>query len=371
MEKIAIIPSPGFSYEAFFGMDQDARVLYKEGVATSRLLRRGLLEKGFDLCKYEKGAAGCKAVLMMDSLPYDVARDARDKQLVYLGVEPDMVNSLNSPRRLARLARHMDRVVGSGSRLKGVGSGGAIYAEYTIDVRDFLSQARDEPALGFADRKLACMLARRGFPTKNAKALFKTREAVANWFNDEAAASGDFDLYGIEWDGERLSNVYRGFAEDKRETYGRYRFAFSFNNNPDMFCTDKLLDCFKYGIVPIGNFAAFPEIPRDIYIEHSDFPDMGELYAYMKAMGEDEWKGYLARARAFLLSEEAGRYDVSATVGLLAGIFAEPARRKTALDLFGIRLAVMGAKLEKLRNAGFSRALAAIFRKLRLMAGGK
>jgi len=46
-------------------------------------------------------------------------------------------------------------------------------------------------------------------------------------------------------------------------------------------------------------------IPSDCYIDRRKFRDTGEVYAFLKAMTEPEFRGYQQRIAAFLRSDAA------------------------------------------------------------------
>jgi hypothetical protein len=186
---------------------------------------------------------------------------------------------------------------------------------------------------GFVNRnRFCCLIAgNKSLATKDERNLYPERVKAIKWFEENAPH--DFDLYGIGWNMpvlhqgligkierrifEALGSLvdfrpfpsYRGRVEHKHEILERTRFSICYENVRDLpgYITEKIFDCFFSGCVPVywgaSNIAA--HIPEDCFIDRRKFSDTGEVYAFIKAMTEPEFRGYQQRIAAFLGSGAA------------------------------------------------------------------
>lgn len=198
---------------------------------------------------------------------------------------------------------------------------------------NFPNPIRVHPVDGFEGRdRFCCLIAgNKTLSTKDARNLYPERVRAIRWF--EQHAPHDFDLFGVDWNMPELHRgqlgrverrifrmlggmlklrpfpSYRGRIEHKREVLERTRFSICYENVCDLpgYITEKIFDCFFSGCVPVywgaGNIAA--HIPADCYIDRRKFRDTGEVYAFLKAMTEQEFRGYQQRITAFLRSDAA------------------------------------------------------------------
>lgn len=189
------------------------------------------------------------------------------------------------------------------------------------------------PADGFENRdRFCCLIAgNKTLATEDERNLYPERVKAIHWL--EQHAPQDFDLYGINWDmpvphGGLLGKVehrfwrvanrfvtlrpfpsYRGRVEHKRDVLTRTRFSICYENVRDLpgYITEKIFDCFFSGCVPVywgaGNIT--DHIPADCFIDRRQFRDTGEVYAFLKGMTEQEFRGYQQRIAAFLQSDAA------------------------------------------------------------------
>ena len=189
------------------------------------------------------------------------------------------------------------------------------------------------PEDGFENRKRFCCLiaSNKTLRVPDDRILLPERVASIRWF--ERHAPHDFDLYGINWDmpvpyGGLLGKVerriwrvvnrfvtlrpfpsYRGRVQHKSDVLTRTRFSICYENVRDLpgYITEKIFDCFFSGCVPVywgaGNIT--DHIPADCFIDRRQFRDTGEVYAFLKSMTEQEFRGYQQRIAAFLQSDAA------------------------------------------------------------------
>lgn len=189
------------------------------------------------------------------------------------------------------------------------------------------------PEVGFADRERFCCLISSNITLtdQDDRILYPERVRVIRWFEEHAPH--DFDLYGVGWDipvvhrglvGKlerrfwrmlarhvklRPFPSYRGKVANKRDVLTRTRFAICYENVRDMsgYITEKIFDCFFSGCVPVywGACNITDHIPADCFVDRRKYRDTGEVYNFLKAMTELEFKGYQQRIVEFLHSDAA------------------------------------------------------------------
>lgn len=189
------------------------------------------------------------------------------------------------------------------------------------------------PVDGFSYRDHFCCLisSNRTLAVKDDRILYAERVRAIRWF--ETHAPQDFDLYGVGWDIPVVSSgligklerrfwralsrlvklrpfpSYRGRVAHKSDVLMRTRFAICYENVRDLpgYITEKIFDCFFSGCVPVywGARNITEHIPADCFVDRRNFRDTGEVYAYLKAMTEKEFKDYQQRIAAFLQSDAA------------------------------------------------------------------
>lgn len=186
---------------------------------------------------------------------------------------------------------------------------------------------------GFEKRdRFSCLISgNKTLPSKDERNLYPERVRAIRWF--EAHAPHDFDLYGVDWDlplvhGGLVGKLerrflrllgrfvklrpfpsYRGRVAHKRDVLTRTRFAICYENVRDLpgYITEKIFDCFFSGCVPVywGASNITDHIPADCFVDRRQFSDTGEVYNFLKAMTELEFRGYQQRIAAFLQSDAA------------------------------------------------------------------
>jgi hypothetical protein len=186
---------------------------------------------------------------------------------------------------------------------------------------------------GFEKRdRFCCLIAgNKTLASYDSRNLYLERIKVIRWF--ERHAPQDFDLFGTGWHipsvhqgiagkiERRIFRAlagmlklrpfpsYRGRIEHKREVLSRTRFSICYENVSDLpgYITEKIFDCFFSGCVPVywGASNIANHIPLDCFIDRRRFSDTGDVYDFLKAMSEQEFKGYQQRIADFLSSEQA------------------------------------------------------------------
>lgn len=189
------------------------------------------------------------------------------------------------------------------------------------------------PADGFSSRDRFCCLisSNRTLASRDDRILYPERVKAIRWF--ETHAPHDFDLYGLDWRmpvlrggliGKLERRVwralgrfvtlrpfpsYRGKVTHKRDVLARTRFSICYENACDLpgYITEKIFDCFFSGCVPVywGANNIVDHIPADCFIDRRQFRDTEDVYKFLKAISEDEFKEYQRRIAVFLQSDAA------------------------------------------------------------------
>jgi hypothetical protein len=180
--------------------------------------------------------------------------------------------------------------------------------------------------------RFCCLIAsNKTMPIRDERILYTERVSAIRWF--EQHAPQDFDLYGVDWNmpavpagygGKVLRRAYRlltkyiklhpfpsyrGRIEHKKAVLQRTRFAICYENVHDLpgYITEKIFDCFFSGCIPVywGANNVTDYIPTDCFIDRRQFADTEAVYQHLKAITEDEFRGYQQRIAFFLASDAA------------------------------------------------------------------
>ena len=158
-------------------------------------------------------------------------------------------------------------------------------------------------------RKLLCLMQ----TAKNSDyphSLYPRRIEAIQWFQKNALF--EFDLYGRGWPIQSFP-VYKGVTNNKLVTYSKYKFAITFENcdNATGYISEKILDCFMAGIVPIywGAPNVTTHIPEQCFIDMRDFSNYEDLYRYLKGISYVRYCEYLEAIDDFIRSDKANQFD--------------------------------------------------------------
>ena len=190
--------------------------------------------------------------------------------------------------------------------------------------------AHDFEALkaAFHHRKL-CTLIAGAKGAQHPNELYSERLRAIHWF--QANAPQDFDLYGFGWNPAGFPS-YQGAVDDKLATLARYRFAICYENarNYPGYITEKILDCFRAGVVPVYLGAPNVDrwIPRDCYIDRNDFPTEQALYAHLAAMDAQTHGAYLDRIRDLLASPRIYPFTTECFITTLTSFVARDVKAR-------------------------------------------
>ena len=108
---------------------------------------------------------------------------------------------------------------------------------------------------------------------------------------------------------------YKGSVVSKTETYHHYKFALCLENMKETsgYITEKIYDCLAAGVVPIyegaKNITQF--VPKECFIEYSQFSSVIELDNYIRNMQEDEYYGYISAIDSFFDKNNSTQYSAA------------------------------------------------------------
>ena len=130
--------------------------------------------------------------------------------------------------------------------------------------------------------------------------LYSERKKIIDWFDKNHP--DEFEFYGFGWNREKY-RTYFGTCKDKKVVYTKFKFALALENVSMENClSEKILDCFTAGIVPIYKGATNIDkfIPESCYIDYNKFDTVNEMYEYLKNMDDKTYKGYIISIKEFL-----------------------------------------------------------------------
>jgi hypothetical protein len=169
-----------------------------------------------------------------------------------------------------------------------------------------------------------CVLVATNQRRGNPQELYSERLKAIRWFEMHHPES--FDLYGRGWSElgirghARLRKLglmglltqffppekrpsYRGSVADKLPLMQRYRFSICYENVREIpgYITEKIFDSFQASCVPV--YLGAPDIaqhvPEGCFIDYNQFGTYERLHAFLTAMTDAEYLGYLDRIEAF------------------------------------------------------------------------
>lgn len=164
----------------------------------------------------------------------------------------------------------------------------------------------------FKNKKLAILVSSKK-KSPHANELYSAREKTVDFYCQNHPE--DLDLFGPHWP---PSPVYKGVIPgtllDKVRKLKGYKFCYAYENIKDEpgYITEKILNCFQAGCVPIYWGASNVEqyIPKSCFISRKEFNSEAELYDYIKNMPEDEYNQYLNDIKQYLDSDQAKIFTI-------------------------------------------------------------
>jgi hypothetical protein len=228
---------------------------------------------------------------------YDLAKFPREKLVLFMWEPKTVLRRMYLPRIrhcFSRVYTWNDSLIDGKTHFK-------FYYPVLISMIDNV--------VAFEEKKL-CTLVASDLKSPYENELYTARREAIRFF--EQVGEEGFEFYGRRWNPLEYPS-YRGTTDDKIGTIKNYRFNICYENtkNTPGYITEKIFDCFAAGTIPIywGASNVDEYIPKDCFIDRNAFNSMEELYAFMKAMPKEEYEGYLARIRDFLVSDAAKKFS--------------------------------------------------------------
>jgi hypothetical protein len=148
----------------------------------------------------------------------------------------------------------------------------------------------------------------------------------------------EIDVFGSGWDNlgnlpsrweeklRRVSGVFRGRCDDKHETMRRYRFGIAYENTACTgWVTEKIVDCFVAGIVPV--YLGAPDIadfvPPGSFLDASRYASPEDLADRMRSTPDAEAMAMVASGREYLGSPAGERHSVEGFADWIVGLIRE------------------------------------------------
>jgi hypothetical protein len=145
----------------------------------------------------------------------------------------------------------------------------------------------------------------------------------------------EIDVFGPGWENldnlpslweeklRRVSGVFRGPCDDKRETVRHYRFGIAYENTSwPGYVTEKIIDCFVAGIVPV--YLGAPNIsdlvPPDSFLDASRYASPAHLADRMRSMSAAEAMAMIAAGREYLNSPVGSRHSHEGFADWIVGL---------------------------------------------------
>jgi len=170
--------------------------------------------------------------------------------------------------------------------------------------------------------------------------LYNERINTIRWY--EKNAPQKFALYGRGWDrpppaydligkirrsipsmryklfGYKCFPSYKGIIADKGEVLLRSKFSYCYENNRDIpnYITEKIIDSFVYGCVPIywGADNVLEYIPENCFIDRRKFKATKDVHDFLLSISQEQFSQYQSNIANFLKSENAQRFSFESFV---------------------------------------------------------
>ena len=219
------------------------------------------------------------------------------KKCIYIAFEPEVVDYRHSKKNLTKMLRYFDIVLTWNDDI--VDQNRIMKFMYPFY---FEKKWKNLDATQYANMKLlTCISGNK--KSKHPKELYSERLKVINYFDNNAK----FSLYGVGWDAKEHPS-YRGKVLDKTETYHKYKFALCLENERNVkgYITEKILDCFCAGIVPIykGAENIGEYIPENCFINYDSFDSISEMEKYISNIDYEGYLKYRVAMNEFLESKK-------------------------------------------------------------------
>jgi hypothetical protein len=299
--KMMCVASPGLGFNDFFGRYPPGN----EQIGLERstfAVKQELYKRGVELVEAnEKNAAEADYILYFSQFRQDLLRRYPQKVHIYYACEPITVYAIHSKRIIRAMAEKLYDSAITNYR-------------FAMACPRVIETACPNPLVAvhagnvpWTERKLACMLADNKYSIYS-RQLYSAKRKIICYF--EKNHWEDFDFYGPHWNAPyNAFRTYKGFVPLKMDCYHNYRFVFCFSNerSEEFSLDEKIFDAMIAGCVPVfyGTKRIKEFIPKECYIDYSDFHSADLCYQFLTEMDEQTYKKYLCAIDCYLHSEQA------------------------------------------------------------------
>lgn len=199
--------------------------------------------------------------------------------------------------------------------------------------------------LSLSDKKKKFVMIAKNKFSHHTNELYTKRVGIINWFKINQPEL--FDLYGVGWDqfifkkypltflnrfpliGKQINLMlgikYPFFIEglkSKFDVLSKYVFCFCYENigEIDGYITEKIIDCFNSGTIPIylgaRNINQF--IPSNTFIDVRDFKSLDEMMVFLFNLNEIQINDYLDNIFRYMSSDKSLTFDSKFNAKLIA-----------------------------------------------------
>lgn len=223
---------------------------------------------------------------------YKIRKNNLEDKTVYVAFEPSVVDINHSPEGINRLLHYFKYIL--------------TWNDDLIDNKRIFKFMYpyyfkfEKSAIPFKQKKLLVNISGNKSSNQDFE-LYSERKKVIEYFDEYDG----FELYGTGWDKNGYKS-YKGLAKRKSEVYSKFKFALCLENmmNVKGYITEKILDCFCSGVVPIyaGASNILEYIPSDSFVHYDEFKDIEEMKIFLESINEEEYENYLKTAQEYLSS---------------------------------------------------------------------
>lgn len=166
------------------------------------------------------------------------------------------------------------------------------------------------------DQKKFCTLIAGNKASKHSNELYSERLKVISFYGN--LNTEDFDLYGSNWKGY---SSWKGPVSSKWDVLKNYKFNYCYENmkNQNGYITEKILDSFIAGCVPIywGASNITDYIPADCFIDRRAFSSEEELYIFLRNIDRNSYESYLEAVKCYFASSQAQLFSIDKFINII------------------------------------------------------
>ncbi|MGZ9148702.1 MAG: glycosyltransferase family 10 domain-containing protein [Candidatus Deferrimicrobiaceae bacterium] len=181
---------------------------------------------------------------------------------------------------------------------------------------------------------------RKGFsPTYRSSRAFQLHDRRLDLL-ECLAQRQEIDVFGPGWEHldnlpsrweeklRRVSGIFRGPCDRKRETVRRYRFGIAYENTAwPGYVTEKIIDCFVAGVVPV--YLGAPDVsdyvPAVSFLDATRYASPADLADRMRSLPATEAMAMIAAGREYLKSPAGARHSFEGFADWIVALTRETA----------------------------------------------